>query len=277
MALRARTRSTRSLVLLLVTISLITITLDYRQGRSGPLAGLGRVALSVMTPLQDAVSKVLRPVGDFLSAIGDLPSLRDQNERLRDELAEARRDVIELEAVRQENEDWQALFRLRQRLIEEVVGARVIASGVSNFEWTITIDVGSADGVRVDMPVLAPEGLAGRVVEVTSGSAQVQLIIDPDANVGGEMLTTGVIGLLEGDGDDPMIMSFVDPDAIVDPGAPVVTAGYEGGVFPPNIPIGQVTRVLSQPNRTEQRVEVSPYVDFSTLDNVLVVLTPDSG
>src|ERR1700750_954895 len=90
MALRSRPRRTRLLVVTLVSVSLLTITLDYKEGDSGPLAGLGRTALSIVAPLQEGVTRLTRPIGNFFSAVTQLPSLRDENERLQDELAQAR-------------------------------------------------------------------------------------------------------------------------------------------------------------------------------------------
>ena len=273
MAVRARGRSTRSLVLLLVTI-----TIDYRQGASGPLGAIGRGALTVITPLQEAVSKVTRPVGDFLSTLTEIPSLRGEIERLEDELDEARSDLVAVQAIEEENRDWEELFELSRVTPQGEVGARVIASGVSNLEWTVTLDVGTSDGVRENMPVLDPDGLAGRVIEVTSSSAVVLLAIDTDSHVSGKIVSSDLIGTVQGaGGDNDLQMEFVGSDVPVEAGSIVVTAGLEGGLFPANLPIGEVARVLSTPGAPTQLVEVRPYVDFSAIDNVVVVLTATGG
>jgi rod shape-determining protein MreC len=278
MAVLARGRSTRSLVLLLVTVSLVTITIDYRQGKSGPLGAIGRGALTVITPLQEAVSKVTRPIGDFLSTLTEIPSLRGEIERLEDELDEARRALVAVQAVEEENQDWEELFELSRLTPQREIGARVIASGVSNLEWTVTIDVGSDDGVAQNMPVLDPDGLAGRVISVTSSSAVVLLAIDPDSHVSGKIVSSDLIGTLQGaGGDNDLQMEFVGSDVPVEAGSIVVTAGLEGGLYPANLPVGEVARVLSTPGAPTQVVEVRPYVDFSALDNLVVVLTGTSG
>jgi len=88
MALPSRARSTRLLVVTLVSISLVTITLDYRQGDSGPLATMGDAALAVISPLQEAVSKVTKPIGNFFSTLVRLPSIRRDNQGLRARVAE---------------------------------------------------------------------------------------------------------------------------------------------------------------------------------------------
>src|SRR6266536_1037821 len=86
MAVGGRARSTRSLVILLVTVSLVTITLDYKEGSSGPLARVGDAALSIITPLQNAITKITHPIGSFFGALVDLPSLKRENDQLRSQL-----------------------------------------------------------------------------------------------------------------------------------------------------------------------------------------------
>jgi rod shape-determining protein MreC len=277
MAVRARARSTRSLVMLLVLASLVTITVDYRQGRSGPLASLGRGALTVIAPMQEAVSKVIRPIGDFFGTLAELGSIRAERDRLLDELSELRAREITDTALAQDLAELQALFDLREGLNLPMTGARVIASGVSNFEWTVTIDKGSNDGLRIDLPVVTGAGLVGHVIEVTSGTAVVQLILDQGSTVAGRVLGSEVIGAITGNGENDLEMRFVDPDDEISPASQVVTAGYEGGLYPPAIPIGEVSRVRADEGALEQFVRVQPYVDFSSLDFVGVVLLPDRG
>lgn len=273
MAISGRTRNARLLVAILVSISLATITVDYRQGESGPLAGLGRAALTAIAPLQAAVSRVTRPVGDLLSTLADLPRIRRENERLKDELAEARAAVARQASLEARYEQLVKLLGLQEALEPPTTAALVIGSGVSNFEWTVTIDAGTEDGVGVGSPVLAAAGLVGRVVEAGPTSSLVQLIIDPDSRVAARLASSRETGLLVGQGEDDLQMRGVDPATDVAAGEPVETAGYQGGLYPPGIPIGVVSRVVENPAALEKFVTVRPAVDFSTLEVVLVVLS----
>jgi len=176
---RQRPRSTRLLVVALVSISLAVITLDYRQGASGPLAGVGTAAKSVMAPMQRAVTTVIEPVGDFFSGLAHLPSLADENERLQEE-NDALRTQIASDAYEQEQyRGLLDLMELRGSLDPTSVPALVIANGISNFEYTITIDKGSNAGIEVDQPVATgfpgSPMLVGRVVQVTPTSSDVRL------------------------------------------------------------------------------------------------------
>jgi rod shape-determining protein MreC len=282
-ALRSRARSTRVLVVALVSISLVTITVDYREGTDGPLASLGDGALAVVSPLQEAVSKVTHPIGNFVSTLFRLPSIRHERDILRErvdmletQLAETRADQVRLG-------ETEALLGLQESLGNriETTGAQVIANGVSNFEWTITIDKGSSDGIHENMPVVASAGLVGHVVNVGTSSSVVQLIIDPDSFVAGRLDVSRQTGLLSGEGQDDLQMSLVEPTVEVAPDEHVVTAGYRiAGVaeslYPPNVLIGTVSRVLDEDSATEKFLTVRPSVDFSSLSLVLVVLSRDT-
>lgn len=283
MALPTRARSARLLVVTLVSISLVTITVDYRQGDAGPLASLGNAALTVISPLQEAVSKVTKPVGNFFSTLVRLPSIRNDNRELRARVAELESQVATSTNDAARLAELEALLGLREGL-EDVgtTGALVIASGVSNFEWTITIDKGSNDGIALDMPVVAAAGLVGRVARVSPESSLVQLIIDPDSFVAGRLDVSRTTGLVSGEGERDLRMSIVSTETEVMPGEQVVTAGYRiqgvtEGIFPPGILIGSVSRVLPAEAELEKFITVRPAVDFSSLEAVLVVLTDGSG
>ena len=283
MALRSRARSTRVLVVALVSISLVTITVDYREGTDGPLASLGDGALAVVSPLQEAVSKVTHPIGNFFSTLFRLPSIRrdrdvlgERVDTLETQLAEGRADQARLAEL-------EALIGVQESLgiRIETTGAQVIANGVSNFEWTISIDKGSSDGIHENMPVVASAGLVGQVVNVGTSSSVVQLIIDPDSSVAGRLDVSRQTGLLSGEGPADLQMSLVEPTVEVAPDEHVVTAGYRiAGVaeslYPPNVLIGTVSRVLDEDSATEKFLTVRPAVDFSSLSLVLVVLSRDT-
>jgi rod shape-determining protein MreC len=282
-ALRSRARSTRVLVVALVSISLVTITVDYREGTDGPLASLGDGALAVVSPLQEAVSKVTHPIGNFFSTLFRLPSIRRDRDVLRERVDTLETQLAEGRADQARLDELEALIGVQESLgiRIETTGAQVIANGVSNFEWTITIDKGSSDGIHENMPVVASAGLVGHVVNVGTSSSVVQLIIDPDSSVAGRLDVSRQTGLLSGEGPADLQMSLVEPTVEVAPDEHVVTAGYRiAGVaeslYPPNVLVGTVSRVLDEDSATEKFLTVRPAVDFSSLSLVLVVLSRDT-
>jgi len=232
-ALRNRARSTRLLVVTLVSVSLVTITVDYREANDGPLDAIGNAALTVVTPLQEAVSKVTHPIGNFFSTLVHLPSIRHDYEEAQSRVSELEEQVATYNAEQQRLNELEALLGLQESFSSKVetTGAQVISSGISNFEWTITIDKGSNDGLAIDMPVVAAAGLVGHIIRVTPTSSFVQLIIDPESSVGGRFDISGEAGIVEGQGANDLRVSLVSPDVTVSPDEKVVTAGlrFDGG------------------------------------------------
>jgi rod shape-determining protein MreC len=280
---RSKPRSTRLLVVVLVSLSLAVITVDYRQGADGPLAGLGRTSLALMAPLQRAVTNVTRPVGDFFVSLAHLPSQSRENRELQEELAAARTELNAGTSQEAELERLRQLLDLTDSIEFPLVNSLVIGNGVSNFENVITIDRGSADGIASDMPVVTGgttgARLVGRVLLVSEHASSVMLITDRDAATAARLVETRQGGLLEGQGDADMKMTFLNEGVAVAPGAIVETNGYLDGLYPPGITIGEVSSFVPATNTAESFVTVRPAVDFSTLDYVAVVLKPaiDTG
>ncbi|HSH32702.1 MAG TPA: rod shape-determining protein MreC [Actinomycetota bacterium] len=279
MVTRQRPRATRLLVVVLVSISLAVITLDYRQ-QDGPLSALGTSTKAAMAPMQRAVTNVTRPVGDFFSGLAHLPSLSKENQELKDELAAAHAEDAVNDLIQVQNEELQGLLDLRATLDPEPIAAVVIANGLSNFEWTITIDKGSNDGIAKDQPVVTGSAeapmLVGRVVQVSPDSADVRLIIDRESAVAAVLKDSGEAGLIHGQGDADLRMTDVEPGTVTEGDVEqVFTLGYEvtgqPGLYPPDLLIGQVSRTVPADNATEEFIEVRPAVDFATLQFVLVL------
>lgn len=284
MVTRQRPRSTRLLVVALVSISLAVITLDYRGGESGPLAGVGGAAKTFMAPMQEAVTTVTEPVGDFFAGIANLPSLADENERLRQELTAAQAEVQAAAFDQAQYEGLLELLKLSQSLDPPpVTAASVTGNSVSNFEYTITINKGSSDGVAKGQPVATGSAeaalLVGQVVAVTPISADVRLVIDRSFRVAATIQGTREAGLIVGAGDEDLRMTLVEPGTLIEGGEAVFTQGYEvsgeEGLYPPGMLIGTVSRLLPAENVTQEYVEVRPAVDFETLQTVLVLEARD--
>jgi rod shape-determining protein MreC len=283
-----RPRGTRLLVVALVSLSLAIITLDYREGTTGPLAEAGRWTQTAMAPLQEAVSRVTRPVGDFFSGLAHLPSLERENTDLKTQIADLQADAAGRANVEEQLQTLTDLLGLQQQLFPEGVAALVIANGVSNFEWSITISKGSDDGIQVDQPVVAGSAitprLVGRVTQVTPNSATVELLIDQNFAVAGRISPTRATGLVQGRGDQDPEMDGIPQDTNIeltgDQPVQVFTMSYEingqHGRYPPGILIGEVSSVIQSTNALETAVTVRPAVDFSALEYVLVLKTDQS-
>ena len=272
MALYRRTRSTRVLVMSLVMASLITITIDFRGGRNGPFEAAGsKIALTVIAPLQSAVSRAFHPVASFFSGLAHVGSLESDNRALRVENERLRAQSSKSVSTQRELARLEALFKLQQSLGLKGVAARVVGESVSNFEWTVTIDRGSSDGIKAYMPVVTGEGLVGNVIQVASHWSRVMLIIDPRSAVAARLAGSGETGLVTGQRARPLSMDLVNPEATVSANEQVVTSGYQGGLYPPEILIGFVSSEYTRPGSLTKSILVRPAVDFSSLEFVDVI------
>jgi rod shape-determining protein MreC len=283
-----RPRGTRLLVVALVSLSLAIITLDYREGTTGPLAEAGRWTQTAMAPLQQAVWTVTRPVGDFFSGLAHLPSLERENTDLKNQVADLQTQIANSGDVQERLQTLTDLLGLKQELFPAGVPAIVIGNGVSNFEWSITIDKGTDDGVQVGQPVVAGSAasprLVGLVSTVTSISATVELLIDQNFGVAGRLSASRATGLVQGQGEQDPRMDGIPQDTKIDLAGDqpvqVFTVSYEingqRGRYPPGILIGEVSSVIQSTNALETAVTVRPAVDFSALEYVLVLRTDQS-
>jgi rod shape-determining protein MreC len=271
MALYSRPRNTRLLVVSLVMVSLLTITVDYRGGERGPLEAAGETALEVVVALQSGVSTVIRPIGSFLSGIAHIGSLRSENESLKAKIRELEAKQGQTISEQRRLQELTKLFDLTEDLRLKGVTGRVEGESVSNFEWSVNVNQGSADGVHLDDPVVNGDGLVGHVIEVSAHACKVQLIIDPDSAVAGRLASSGETGLVVGQRSRDLTMDLVNAEAKIFPDEQVVTAGYQEGLYPPEIPIGKVSHVFSRSGSLTTTIELSPAADFSALEYVLVV------
>lgn len=272
--MRRRPGRGRLLLLVFLALSILVITLDFRQGSGGPLDRAKNVAAAVVRPIQRGFTAVFRPVGNFFSAIGELSELRGENERLEEAVEELESQIARAEAVEDENVRLRELLELDEPWFEaEKVTAQQIGRVPANWQWAITIDKGTDDGIEPDMPVVNADGLVGIVRRAEADTAIVLMLIDPQGAASARVQDTSDVGLVEGNGtDDELTMSLVGTNARVSVGSKVVTAASLGGIFPPGIPIGTVSHVGGDVRQVEQQLEVDPHVDFTSLDYVQVLL-----
>lgn len=269
-----RTGRGRLLLLAFLALSIVVITLDFRQNGEGPLERAKDVSSAIVTPIQRGLTAVFAPVGNFFSSVSELSNLRDENAVLRNQVEEMEQKITEADSIVAENERLAELQELDASYpTMERVSARVIGRPPANYKWAVTIDKGSNAGIAQDQAVIDPDGLVGKVIRVSEDTATVLLLIDPQANAKARITGERYAGAVGGNGaSEELTLRFIDTDANVEVGDEVVTAGYDLGIFPPSIPIGTVATVDSQEAALEQDIGVDPYVDFTTLDFVQVII-----
>lgn len=266
-------RRTRVVLALLILTSFTLITIDYRAGDGTALRGLRSAAATVFGPVQRAVTSVVRPVGNALATLGDLGGLNDEVKDLEAENADLKNQLHQVDDLRRENDELRRLNGLTTRGGYKTVRCRVVAVGADNFEWTATVDCGSRDGIKNDQTVVNADGLVGKVIEVAPFTAQVLLAADPEFTVVGRLASHGTSGPVTGNGLAPMEMQLLEPTAKVSKGEAIVSQGVQGGIVA-GVPIGVVESVSRERSVLTRTVTVKPFVRFTALDVVAIVVQP---
>ncbi|MEX2160597.1 MAG: rod shape-determining protein MreC [Anaerolineales bacterium] len=211
-------------------------------------------------------------IQDFINAPADIARLRQENAALRSENAALQTQIIALQQQVTEIELLSALLDFaRARPENAYQAAGVIGRDPSPFLHYVIINRGSDDGIRRGMPVVAQQGLVGRVAQVTANASRVELITDPAAQVSVHLQPSGVDGLLGGSITGDLAIDLIPQDATLQAGDLVFTSGI-GGLYPNNILIGQVSSVQQEAQALFQTAAVQSAVDFSRLEIVLVIV-----
>jgi rod shape-determining protein MreC len=213
-------------------------------------------------------------IGGMRTSWGDyvaLQEVRGENERLREEVGRLEVRLQQERALAQRARSLEEILELRKNVELSTVAATVIAGGASPDFRTITIDKGTAEGLRPDMAVIAPGGVVGRIVTPSGRASKVQLLIDRNAAAGALVERTRAHGVVEGTGGG-LRMNYVSGTADVKIGDAVVTSGIDG-IYPKGLVIGQIES-LERGSGDFGAIVVRPVVDFSSVEAVLVVVTP---
>ena len=275
-------RPSRAVLVLLLLASFTLITLDARGGDDSPLEPVRSAMGDVLGPVENATAAAVRPftaVPGFFRTTGglrrDVARLEAENSQLKGALAGVSVD-------RNRAAELDGLLATSKTTGYALVPARVVAMGpAQSFSRTVTIDAGTRAGIRPDMTVLNNDGLVGRVVRADRSTATVLLLVDQESVVGGRLGSSMEVGLLRGrgavGGDEKLDLDLVDPSATVNQDDVLVTWGSKKGApYVAGVPIGRVTAVSSTPRQQSVQAVISPYVDFTSLDLVGVVVDRDT-
>lgn len=251
---------------------IVLISVQVSTDRGVPV--LEAVTVGMFAGVQRGASSA---IGGVRSSWGDYLALRDvrsDNERLRQEVARMQIALQQERAMARQARTLEQLLDLRSQLTLATAAAGVIAGSASPDFRTLTIDKGTADGLRPDMAVIAPAGVVGRIVTPSARAAKVQLLIDRNAAAGALVERSRAQGVVEGTGGD-LRLNFVSGTADVKVGDVVVTSGIDG-IYPKGFVVGQIESV-ERDSGEFGAVVIRPAVDFSSLEGVLVVLTPPTA
>jgi rod shape-determining protein MreC len=265
----------------LALLSLILVTLSFGRD-DGPLSGAQNTAASALRPFQIATDRVAEPFRDAWSWFDSLFAARSEADRVAAENEQLRQELVRSEIALRENVRLKALLRYSSgpAFPNGYAGraAAVIARPAGPYAQSIVVAVGRKDGVEVGDPVVTQRGLVGRVIRVADRSSRVVLLTDELSAVSALDAATEGQGIVRrGQGPRSALrLDRVPKEQVIRGGDTIVTAGWRtarlSSLYPRGIPIGKVTSVGQTDTYPYKQVQVEPFVDFASLDAVLVLV-----
>jgi len=277
-----RRRPSKSLLAVLTLACLTAITVDYQRDESSPFEPVRGALGDVLGPVQERAAVVARPLHEIPGFFESNQSLRADIAKLQAENANLRGEIATTSEVRYRTAELDGLLQASRTSGFALVPARVVAIGpAQSFSHTVTIDAGTSSGIHPDMTVINNEGLVGRVTEASRSTATVLLVIDQESVVGARLGSNAEVGFLQGrgdiDGDGRLDLDLVDNSETPGKDDVVVTWGSRNGApYVAGVPIGSVEAVFSSPREQAKHAVIEPFVDFSSLDLVGVVVNVDT-
>ena len=258
-------------VVLLGHVILISAQIQSKAG----MPVLEAVTFGLFAEVQRAASAGVSLVRESWSNYVGLRHVKTENEALKRQLADLQVDVQQQRALADQSRGLERLLALRQQANVTTVAAEIIGAGATPDFRTLTVDKGTSDGLQTDMAVIAPDGIVGRIVVPSLRAAKVQMLIDRNAAAGALIERSRAQGIVVGAGDEHLRMEYVPETADMAVGDVVVSSGIDG-IYPKGFVIGRIESIEKNGTAYSQ-ILIKPSVDFSRLEEVLVVLTPTPG
>lgn len=250
-----------------------------------PVRTVQRAAGALLDPARQAIGSVGQTVADAVGAIGDIGSLRGENEEIRQQLARAEQRVVELTEAARENAELRGLLGITRALDMELLPARITGREPSNLVQEASVDAGTDDGVRVGMPVLGnadgAAALVGTVVDATASTSRVRFIVDTRSVVIALDQESRALGEVHGQAGGQLVLANVPFTERLAIGDTIVTGGIsvadDSSRYPGGLLIGRIQAVEPDSNAVTQTGYVRPALDPSELERVLIVLDFEQG
>ncbi len=268
---------------MLVLLSLILLTISFRESSNGPLHRAQGYGSATAKPFQVVADRIAQPFRDAYGWFHDTLKAKDENKKMREELESLRQQRAQQKNAEAEAARLEALLNYehsaRFPTDYSKVNVEVMTPATGAFEQTIVIAAGQNRDIRVDDPVIVGDGLAGRVSQVGPTTSKVTLVSDPSFAASARDLRTGAEGIVRhpATGSDVLILDGVKKEKEVGKGDSIITSGWRrpdlSSLYPSGISIGRITSVNQNDVDPNKQIQVDPSVDFTSLEAVIVLIS----
>ena len=258
---------------IIITIVILILIVIFTNNNINKISIIENICNIFVMPIQNGFTYLKNKISGNDSFFTDMDNLKSENEELKKRNSELEQSLRELEIIKAENETLKEYVNLKEKYEEyDTIPADVINRDISNYSSTIIINVGSNDGIKEDMTVIADSGLVGHIISVTPTTAKVQTIIDTGTAVTSKISTTDETIIVQGTIENNGILkaTFIPTDAVVLQGDSIETSGI-GGIYPKGIHIGSIKEVINTSNPINRYAIVETAVNFTKLTTVLVI------
>lgn len=258
------------IIITIIILTLIVIISNIKIDNVKHIeTGLGMLVM----PIQNGLTYLKNWISGNSTFSTDINNLKDENKQLKDENSKLKQSLRELEIIKSENESLKEYVNLKDKYTNyETIPGYVINKDISNYTDTIIINLGSKDGVEVNMPVIADQGLVGHIISVTETTAKVQTIVDTASTISCTLTTSKDTLIARGtlEKDSTLKATYIPTEATILESDKVETSGL-GGIYPKGINVGTIKKVVNTKNITDRYAIIETAVDFSKLQTVLVI------
>lgn len=255
-----------------IFIALLLISSNLGERRTWNPAE--QIIIEITAPIQRLITQTVNAIEGIWLKYFALVHLRGENVRLQSEINALRMENAQYRELVATNERLQKLLKFKKTINWPVLAAQVIGRDPSGWFESVIIDKGTNSGLKVNMPVVDAKGVVGRLVSVSPNYAKVLLIIDQNSAVDSLVQRSREKGILKGLSTELCKLDYVVKTSDIAQGDLVVTSGM-GRVFPKGLPVGKVLEVSNIPWKLFKDIHVRPMVDFTKLEEVLVILKED--
>lgn len=268
-------RNYKTVIFIVLLLFISLIMLSYNLKHETDTSFFRKIVLEAATPVQKVLSVSVKSVSDAWMRYIFLVGLEEENKILKKKINELKTGLILYQEGYLEAQRLRKLLSLKDNYDYHFIPALVIGREQAALSKTILINKGTVHGLKIGMPVIGPPGLIGRLIDVSWHASKVLLLIDESSNIDATVQRTRTQGIVCGAGSRGCILKYISKTQDVKKGDVIVSSGI-GVVFPKGLLIGIVSHVDQQDSGLFWTINVAPFVDFSKLEEVLVLASEEA-